>query len=497
MNRTAIAIFVVFVAVSLCITHWSGRRARDLAGFLVAGQSIRPWQNGLAITGDYLSAASFLGTVAIFFSFGNDGLLYAVGAIAGWPVVTCLIAEPLRALGRYTFADALCARLSGSSVRILAAVSTLCICGSYLISQMVGAGLLIEVLFGIPFGIAVPIVGTLMLTYVLYGGMVATTWVQLIKAIVLLSTATVMTVLVLNHYSFDIQGLAKSAATMHAAQAHTSGTLLPDTFSAISLALAFAFGPAGLPHILMRFFTVADVRAARSSLLYTTSFIGLFQVLVIVLGYAAMALLHPGQILPGGPNMAVVMLARLLGGDWLYGLVASVTFATIIAVVAGVTLAGAASVSHDLYQNVIRRGRATEREEMRISRLAALAIGGCAVGLAFIFRHENVAFLATLPLVIAASVNFPILLLALYWSRLTTVGAITGGVAGLLSALVLMVLSPKVWVVALGHHSAPFPFEYPTLISMSATFVGAYVVSVFHGRRHRLEPTDQASVWRA
>jgi len=464
------------VVVTLWITHWSNRRARDLAGFLTAGRRILAWQNGLAITGDYLSAASFLGTVAIFFSFGDDGLLYAVGAVAGWPVVACLVAEPLRSLGRFTFADAVCSRLSGNSIRLLTVLSTLCICCAYLISQLVGAGTLIHVLFGIPYGAAVPIIGLLMLCYVLYGGMVATTWVQILKAIVLLSAAAFMVLLLLRRFSFDVGTLAATAAQ---SRLRSGGDvkLLPDVFSAVSLALAFAFGPAGLPHILMRFFTVADVQQARRSVVYTTCFIGLFQVLVIFLGYGATALL-PLTGLTGGANMAVVALAQILGGNWLYGLVAAATFATIVAVVAGVTLAGAAAVSHDFYQNVLKKGTADEKSEIALSRLAAIVIGGCAIALAFIFQHQNVGFLATLPLVIAASANFPVLLLAIYWRGLSAAGAASGGFVGLALAVVLMILSPKVWVTALGHRSALFPFEYPTLISLSAALMVAYVVSV-------------------
>lgn len=479
MNRTAIAIFVAFLIVTLWITARSSRKARDLSGFYAAGRRIRPWQNGLAITGDYLSAASFLGTVGIFFSFGNDGLLYAVGAVAGWPVVTCLIAEPLRALGRFTFADSLYSRMGGNAVRVLAAVSTLCICSAYLVSQLVGAGTLIQVLFRVPYGAAVPAVGVLMLCYVLFGGMVATTWVQVVKAVTLLSAAALMVILLLGRFSFDFSALAARAAEARLQHSPVANAkLLPDTFSAISLALAFAFGPAGLPHILMRFFTVSDGVQARRSLIYTTTFIGLFQVLVIFLGYGAMALLLPAGGLAGGPNMAVVELAQKLGGVWLYGLVAAVTFATIVAVVAGVTLAGAAAVSHDLYQNFFRKGAASEQSEILVSRLAAAAIGAGTIALAFVFEHQNVGFLATLPLVIAASVNFPVLLLAIYWPRLTPAGAAGGGYTGLVLAVILMLLSPKVWVTALGHQHAIFPFEYPTLISLMAALAVACAVSV-------------------
>ena len=480
MKLTPVAIFSVFVAATLCITYWASGQARDLKGFYSAGSSIRPWQNGLAITGDYLSAASFLGTVAVFYSYGLDGLLYAVGAIAGWPVVTCLIAEPLRARGRFTFSDALCHHLSSTPVRILTAASTLCICGTYLIAQLVGAGTLIELLFHIPYRLAVPIVGGLMLCYVLFGGMVATTWVQIIKAAMLLAVALLMSILLLRRTGFDMGALSGSDAG-----GRIISPLLTDAFSAISLALAFAFGPAGMPHILMRFFTVSDSRKARQSLVITTVLIALFQLMVIVLGFGASTLLRAAP-LAGGPNMAVVDLAQALGGNLLFGVVAAVTFATIVAVVAGLTLAAAAAISHDLYKHVISRGAASERSEVNVSRLAALAIGACAMGLGFLFQHQNVGFLATLPLVIAASANFPTLLLSIYWSGLTTAGAVCGGFTGLALAVLLMTLSPKIWVAALGHPHALVPFEYPTLLSMSAAFVIACLVSLAERRLHRI-----------
>jgi len=484
VNITPIAIFSAFVFATLCITYWSSRHARDLKGFYSAGSSIKPWQNGLAITGDYLSAASFLGTVAVFYSYGLDGLLYAVGAIAGWPVVTCLIAEPLRARGRFTFSDALCHHHSSTSVRVLTAASTLCICGSYLIAQLVGAGTLIELLFHIPYRIAVPAVGVLMLCYVLFGGMVATTWVQIIKATALLAVALLMTILLLKRFGFDLRALAGEVSG-----GRVVAPLMSDTFSAVSLALAFAFGPAGMPHILMRFFTVSDSRKARQSLVITTILIASFQVLVIVLGSGAATLLRGsggGIGLSGGPNMAVVHLARILGGDLLFGVVAAVTFATIVAVVAGLTLAAAAAISHDLYKHAITGGAASERSEVGVSRLAAFAIGACAIGLGFVFQHQNVGFLATLPLVIAASANFPTLLLSIYWPRLSAAGAVCGGFTGLGLSVVLMTLSPKIWVSALGHQHAPFPFEYPTLFSLGAAFAVAYLVSITDRRIHRV-----------
>lgn len=479
-SPVAASIFAAFVLVTLGITYWANRRSAGAKDFYAAGGRITARQNGLAIAGDYLSAASFLGTISVFFSIGNDGLLYAVGAVAGWPIATFLVGERLRNLGRYTFSDALGYRLAERPVRLLAAVSTLCLSGCYLIAQLVGAGTLVQILFDVPYAHAVMLVGTLMMVYVTFGGMVATTWIQIIKASLLLVTSLAMVLLVFRHFGLGLDSVISGALSVSRDPSRFlhPGRLVTDGVSAVSLGLAFALGPAGLPHVLMRFFTVKDGQSARRSLTYATAIIALFQFIVILLGYAAAALVVPGGPLPGGPNMAAIHLARVLGGETLLGITAAVTFATILAVVSGLTLAAASAVSHDLYKHVWKRGQATETAELRISRLATVLLGIIVIYAAILCQHENIGFLATLPLAIAASVNSSMLILAMYWKGLTTRGAFAGGLTGLVLSVGLIVLSKKVWVDVLGHAHAPFPYEYPTLFSLGAALLVALLVSL-------------------
>ena len=500
VDPTAVGIFCAFVLATLAITAWASRRARTAAQFYAAEGAVTPWQNGLAIAGDYLSAGSFLGSISVFYSFGIDGLLYAVGAAAGWPVVTCLIAERLRALGQYTFSDVLARRLANRPVRALTAASTVLICGSYLISQMVGAGTLVQVLFGIPYRAAVILVGALMTVYVIFGGMVATTWIQIVKASVLMGAALLMGVLLLHRYDFSLPALAQAAALTRADPdgfLHSQG-LLSGSFDAVGLALAFAFGPGGMPHVLMRFFTVRDPRSARDSLVYASSLIVIFQMLMIVLGIGSIALVGPGGhfrdaqgTLVGGANMAAVYISWYLGSDTLFGVVAAVTFATILAVVSGLTLAAASALSHDLYRYVLAPQNATERTEVRISRVAALLIGCLAIAAGIVFRNLNVGFLATLPLVLAASCNFPILLLSIYWPRLSTAGAVAGGLTGLTVASVSIVLGPKVWQGVLGHAHPASTYDYPTVASLGLALLVAWLVSCA-GRRNAAPAAPQS-----
>ena len=485
-DATAVGIFAVFVAMTLAITGWASRRARTASQFYAAGGAVTPGQNGLAIAGDYLSAGSFLGTISVFHAFGVDGLLYAVGAAAGWPLVTCLIAERLRALGQYTFSDVLSRRLSGRPIRAMTTLSTLLICGGYLISQMVGAGTLVQALFGIPYTAAVILVGALMTIYVRFGGMLATTWIQIIKASILIASAFLMTFLLLHRFGYSFTAVADAAASTRpdpTSFLRPQG-LLNGSFDAVGLALAFAFGPCGMPHVLMRFFTVSDARSARKSLVYASSLIVLFQLLVIVLGIGAIALVNGAPFLNGqgaligGSNMAAVYLAWYLGGNWLFGVVAAVTFATILAVVSGLTLTAASAVSHDFYRYVLRPARVTEGTEIRVSKAATLVIGCVAVVSGLVFRNQNIGFLATLPLVLAASCNCPILLLSIYWKRLTTAGAIAGGLTGLVLSTVLIVLGPKVWQGTFGHAKALFPHDYPTAVAGAMALFIAWSVSL-------------------
>ncbi len=487
LNWNAIGMFLVFVLMTLGITRWAARRTRSASDFYTAGGGMSGMQNGLAIAGDMISAASFLGISAMMFLNGYDGLLYALGVLAGWPIILFLIAERLRNLGKYTFADVVSYRLAQTPVRLTSAFGTLSVALMYLVAQMVGAGKLIELLFGISYLYAVMLVGLLMVCYVTFGGMLATTWVQIIKALMLLSGTSFMAFMVLKHFGFSSEALFAQASAVHAkgSAIMAPGGLLSNPIDAISLGLGMMFGTAGLPHILMRFFTVSDAREARKSVFYATGFIGYFYLLLIIVGFGAIVMVgtepqyrDAGGAIIGGANMIAVHLAQAVGGNLFLGFISAVAFATILAVVAGLALSGASAVSHDLYACVLRKGQASTRQEMRVSRIATLCIGVLAVLLGLLFESQNIAFLSGLVLAIAASVNFPVLFLSMFWKGLTTRGAVGGSLAGLVSAIVLLMLSPAVWVNVLHHPQALFPYANPALFSMSLAFFCAWAFSV-------------------
>lgn len=487
LNISAIVMFVIFVAATLFITYWASKRNRSASDYYAAGGRITGFQNGLAIAGDYMSAASFLGISALVYTSGYDGLIYSIGFLVGWPIILFLIAERLRNLGKYTFADVASYRLKQTSVRSLSASGSLVVVALYLIAQMVGAGKLIELLFGLQYHVAVVLVGILMVLYVLFGGMLATTWVQIIKAVMLLSGASFMAIMVMKSVNFDVGTLFSEAVKVHAngAAIMSPGGLVADPISAISLGLALMFGTAGLPHILMRFFTVSDAKEARKSVFYATGFIGYFYILTFIIGFGAILLVSTNPdfkdatgALLGGTNMAAVHLADAVGGSLFLGFISAVAFATILAVVAGLTLAGASAVSHDLYACVIKEGKANEADELRVSKMTTLVLGVVAIGLGILFEKQNIAFMVGLAFSIAASCNFPVLFLSMFWSRLTTRGAVYGGWLGLISAVTLMILGPTVWVKVLGHTQAIFPYEYPALFSMGLAFIGIWFFSV-------------------
>ena len=480
LNISAIVMFVAFVAATLFITYWASKRNRSASDYYAAGGRITGFQNGLAIAGDYMSAASFLGISALVYTSGYDGLIYSIGFLVGWPIILFLIAERLRNLGKYTFADVASYRLKQTS-------GSLVVVALSLIAQMVGAGKLIELLFGLQYHVAVVLVGILMVLYVLFGGMLATTWVQIIKAVMLLSGASFMAIMVMKSVNFDIGALFSEAVKVHAngAAIMSPGGLVADPISAISLGLALMFGTAGLPHILMRFFTVSDAKEARKSVFYATGFIGYFYILTFIIGFGAILLVSTNPdfkdatgALLGGTNMAAVHLPDAVGGSLFLGFISAVAFATILAVVAGLTLAGASAVSHDLYACVIKEGKANEADELRVSKMTTLVLGVVAIGLGILFEKQNIAFMVGLAFSIAASCNFPVLFLSMFWSRLTTRGAVYGGWLGLISAVTLMILGPTVWVKVLGHAQAIFPYEYPALFSMGLAFVGIWFFSV-------------------
>jgi cation/acetate symporter len=506
-NWSAISMFIAFVFLTLGITYWAARRTRSAAQFYSAGGGITGMQNGFAIAGDYMSAASFLGISGLVYMSGYDGLIYSVGFLVGWPVVTFLIAEPLRNLGKYTFGDVASFRLGQTQMRILAACGSLVVVAFYLIAQMVGAGKLIQILFGLDYWMAVVIVGVLMIIYVTFGGMLATTWVQIIKAVLLLSGATFMALMVMKSFNFNLESLFARAVEVHPKHQAimAPGTLVSDPVSAISLGMALIFGTAGLPHILMRFFTVSDAKAARKSVLVATGLIGYFYILTFIIGFGAIVLVAtnpefldaalvatkgPIAAIKGGSNMAAIHLANAVGGNLFLGFISAVAFATILAVVSGLALAGASAISHDLYATVIRRGRADEQAEMKVSKVATLFLGILAIVLGIAFENQNVAFMVGLAFCIAASCNFPVLLLSMFWKGLTTRGALIGGLLGLISAVVMVVLSPAVWVTTIGFPkgSAPFPYDNPALFSMAIAFVGIWLFSVLdRGARAKVD----------
>ncbi|MGB7534151.1 MAG: cation acetate symporter [Azonexus sp.] len=492
-NWTAIAMFGIFVAGTLYITKWAAGKTKTAADFYTAGGGITGFQNGLAIAGDYMSAASFLGISGLVFANGFDGLIFSIGWLVGWPVITFLMAERLRNLGKFTFADVASYRFSQTPVRIFAATSTLVVVAFYMIAQMVGAGQLIKVLFGLEYMYAEILVGTIMMMYVLFGGMTATTWVQIIKACMLLFGATFMAGAVLMQFGFSPEALFTKAVEVHSKHdaIMAPGALIKDPVSAISVGMALMFGTAGLPHILMRFFTVPNAKEARKSVAWATTWIGYFYILTFIIGFGAITNLiqNPGDFyvggeiakgLKGGGNMAAIHLSKAVGGDLFLGFISAVAFATILAVVAGLTLSGASAVSHDLYASVIKKGQASSDAELRVSKITTICLGVLAVVLGIAFEKENVAYMVMLAFVIACSGNFPVLFMSVLWKNCTTRGAVVGGFTGLILAVVLTIGSASVWVAVLGNPKGSewFPYNSAAIFSMSAAFFTIWLVSI-------------------
>ena len=503
-NWTAIGMFGAFVVMTLFITKWAASKTKSASDFYTAGGGITGFQNGLAIAGDYMSAASFLGISAAVMASGFDGLIYSIGFLVGWPVITFLMAERLRNLGKFTFADVAAFRFEQKPIRIFAASGTLVVVAFYLIAQMVGAGQLIKLLFGLEYWIAVVIVGSLMMVYVLFGGMTATTWVQIIKACLLLGGATFMALSVLWHFGFSPEamfagavkiktdlalkdGKAADVAMKIGQSIMGPGNFVKDPISAISFGMALMFGTAGLPHILMRFFTVPSAKEARKSVMWATGWIGYFYLLTFIIGFGAITfvLTNPQFLdgkggLLGGGNMAAIHLANAVGGNVFLGFISAVAFATILAVVAGLTLSGASAVSHDLYATVIKQGKADSASELKVSRVTTVALGILAVLLGIVFEKQNIAFMVSLAFAIAASANFPVLFMSVLWKDCTTRGAVIGGFLGLISSVALTVVSPSVWEATLGNPkgSALFPYTSPALFSMTIGFVGIWLFSM-------------------
>jgi cation/acetate symporter len=480
MNLVAVGFFFAFIVLTLGITWWAARRTSSTEHFYAAGRSISGFQNGLALAGDYMSAASFLGIAGLVALSGFDGLIYSIGFLVGWPIVMFLIAEPLRNLGRFTFADVVAFRLQQVPVRIAAAIASLAVVAFYLIAQMVGAGNLIRLLFGMPYEGAVAIVGAVMLAYVLFGGMIATTWVQIVKAVLLMGGAFLLALLVLARFSFNPLALFEAATTGYGVSVLSPGRLVTDPLDAISRGLALMFGTAGLPHILMRFYTVPDARTARTSVSWATGCIGFFYLLTFILGFGAMVLVGQPAIraVDAGGNMAAPLLAETLGGQAFLGFICAVAFATILAVVAGLTLAGAAALSHDIWANVVRRGSPREGEELRVARVSTIVLAIAAIALGIAFKGQNVAYMVGLAFVIAASANFPALVLSIFWRRFTTRAAQVSMLGGTAASLGLIYLSPTIQLDILKNSEALFPLRNPGLVSIPLAFVLAIAVAL-------------------
>ena len=479
-NAVAMVFFFVFIAITLGITYWAARRTKNTEQFYAAGREVSAWQNGFALAGDYMSAASFLGIAGLVATSGFDGLIYSTGWLVGWPIVLFLIAEPLRNLGKFTFADVVAARMTETPVRLSAALGTLCTVILYLIAQMVGAGSLIRLMFGLPYEGAVLIVGAAMIAYVMFGGMIATTWVQIVKASLLMTGAILLAFLVLARFGMSPIALFAAASDKFGAKVLEPGGLVSKPLDTISLGLALMFGTAGLPHILMRFYTVPDARAARRSVFYATGLIGFFYLLTFVLGFGAMVFVTPDVIkgVDKGGNMAAPLLAEFLGGTPFLGFIAAVAFATILAVVAGLTLSGAAALSHDLWTSVVRHGKVHEGEELKVARIATLVLGAVAILLGITFKGQNVAFMVGLAFAIAASGNFPALVLSILWRKCTTAGIVASMLFGTFGALILIFLSPVVQVDILHHTEAIFPLRNPGIVTIPGSFFVAWLVSM-------------------
>ncbi|MCX6090734.1 MAG: sodium/solute symporter [Candidatus Atribacteria bacterium] len=479
-NIISILFFFLFIALTLYITFWAAKKSKTASDFYAAGHSISGLQNGLALAGDFMSAASFLGIAGMVALTGFDGLIYSVGWLVGWPVVLFLIAEPLRNLGKYTFADVVAYRLRQKPVRVVAAFGGIVTVIFYLLAQMVGAGTLVKLMFGLPYEAAIIIIGGLIIAYVLIGGMLATTWVQIIKAALLLGGATVLALLTLARFGFHFGALLETAEQKFTINFLLPGGLVKNPLDTISLGLALMFGTSGLPHILMRFYTVPNAKEARKSVFFATGFIGFFYILTFILGFGAAILVGHDVILniDKGGNMAALLLAEVLGGQVFLGYLAAVAFATILAVVAGLALAGASALSHDIYASVIKKGNPSEKGELKVAKYSTLGLGIVAIVLGILFKGQNVAFMVGLAFAVAASSNFPALLMSILWKKFTTPGAVASMLAGLGLAIILIILSPTIWVDVLKHPTALFPLKNPGLVSIPASFLVGILVSL-------------------
>ncbi len=511
---TPLIMFLLFVGVTLGITYWAAKRSRGTAAYFAAGRRITGWQNGVAVAGDYMSAASFLGIAGIIAFQGYDGFMYSVGWLVAYLTVLLVVAEPLRNTGKYTMADVLAYRLSPRPVRAMASLSTLTVSTFYMIAQMVGAGALVALLLkgsGINYTTAVIGVGVLMIIYVIFGGMLATTWVQIIKAILLIAGTILLSLLVLAHFGWSFANFfaAISHVTYHDKGVEitkdflTPGLRFKPPYGAldlISLGLALIFGTAGLPHILIRFYTVPDAKTARISVVWAMVLIGCFYIMTTFLGFGAATIVGPDKIKAGGgTNMSAPLLAQALGGDVFFAFISSIAFATILAVVAGLTISASTSFAHDFYTNVIHHGREQRAgQEVRVARITAFVVGAIAISIAILLGPTaNVAFLVALAFAVAASANLPVVVLSIFWKRFNTTGAVLGLATGLVASLALILVGPSIMGIDTAATAANarhllqrppiFPLENPGIVSIPLGFLGAIV-----GTFLRREPSAEA-----
>ena len=508
VNELALSIFGVVVAITLFVTYLASKRVANATDFWAAGRGLTGVQNGFAIAGDYMSAASFLGIAGLIFLFGFDGFLYSVGFLVAFLTVLFLLGERMRNAGKYTIADVLSFRMNQKPARAAAALGTLAVAGFYLIAQMVGAGVLIQALVGIDFALSVIITGAFMIIYIVVGGMLATSWVQIIKAVLLMTATTVLTLFVLGKLSWNpINLFTEARANSPEGQKYLEpGLFLSSPIDTVSLGLALVLGTAGLPHILMRFFTVPDAKAARSSVMCAVVLIGAFYVMTTALGFGARAILGSGaeEAVGTGGNLAAPLLAEevgggagTVGGDLFLAIIAAVAFATILAVVAGLVISASGAVAHDVWSNIVRHGRDSEREEVWVAKIAAIAIGAIAITIAVIGGEGlNVSFMVGLAFAVAASAIFPALLLALTWRRFNTSGAVTGVLFGTLSSIALVIISPTVWP---GPDSEGGAFGFydlanPGIISVPLGFIGCWLGTVLVRERRTERTFDELYV---
>ncbi|GAB6991089.1 solute symporter family protein [Paenibacillus pini] len=483
MNTAAFSMFLVIVAFTLMITYWASKKNKSASDFYTAGGGLTGWQNGMAIAGDYMSAASFLGIAGTIALAGFDGFFYSIGFLVAYLVVLFLVAEPLRNLGKYTFADMIAVRFNAKKIRGFAAFNTITISIFYMIAQLVGAGALIKLLLGIDFTTSVIIVGVLMTVYVIFGGMHATSWVQIIKAVLLMAGTFVISIIVLYKFNFSITAMydqMKTATPLKDAFLNP-GVKYKNGLDTLSLTMGLVLGTAGLPHILVRFFTVRDAKTARSSVVYATWIIGIFYVMTIFLGFGAAAFVGNSDIIAADKagNMAAPLLAQALGGNMLFAFISAVAFATILAVVAGLVLTAASAFSHDFYNHILKKGKATEKQQVSMARYASIGISVLSIVLALFARNLNVAFLVSLAFAVAASANLPVILYTIYWKKFNTNGAIWAMVVGLVTSIGLVIVGPNVFSPVAGKAmfigEPLYPYTTPGIISIPLGFIAGYV----------------------